>query len=539
MIDFKFRNAGILIVDDNQANIDILAGLLEMEGYENVNTTTDPRLTVGLFESLHPDLILLDLMMPHLNGFEVMIQLKEIILPDTYLPILVLTADMSVESKQRALAGGAIDFLVKPFDLVEVALRIKNLLFARFLHQQLHTHNQVLEERVRERTIELEQSNIELIAARDKAQESDRLKAAFLNNISHEIRTPFNGILGFLSLLQEHDLPANDRDEYIGIVNKSAYRLMNTINDIVEISQIQAGQMNPEVSKTDINALTAELVSHFKTEAECKGLEFTINNNLPDSLEYIYTDERKLKSILSNLIDNAVKFTNSGSIEFGIRLNAYYLEFSVKDTGIGIPEDKHQVIFERFMQVDGSNTRQYEGSGLGLSIAKAHVEMLRGSIRLESEEGKGTTFYVEIPWQPPKTIVQKPAEEPQNPEVTVHQPLKILVAEDDTVNFDYIHLVLNKANFTVLRAFTGGEAIELCRQNSDIDLILMDIKMPGMDGYAATGEIRRFKPEIPIVAITAYALTNESKTALAAGCNDYLAKPVKKEELLAVITKYV
>ena len=203
MIDSTYKNAKILIVDDKEVNIDILTGLLDIQGYHNLASTTDPRLVVGLYQSFQPDLILLDLMMPHLTGYEVMDQLKEIAPADVYLPILVLTADITTEAKQKALRHGANDFLSKPFDLIEVGLRIENLLFTRFLHQQSLNQNQILEVKVKERTAELEKSNAELIVAREKAESGDRLKTAFIRNISHEIRTPLNGILGMYQVLSD------------------------------------------------------------------------------------------------------------------------------------------------------------------------------------------------------------------------------------------------------------------------------------------------------------------------------------------------
>jgi len=403
MIDSNLKNANILIVDDKEANIDILVGLLEMQGYSNIKSSTDSRLAVGLFKSFNPDLILLDLMMPHLTGYEVMEQLKAMVPSRSYLPILVLTADITAEARQRALAGGAKDFVAKPFDLIEVGLRIKNLLETRHLHQQLENQNYILDEKVKERTFELEKTNIELIEAKERAEESDKLKTAFLNNISHEIRTPFNSILGFLSILQNDDLTASEKAEYTSIINKSAYRLMNTINDIVERSQIQTGQMKLTASEINIKMLTGVLFDQFKPDAESQGLEFTLNNDLPDSMDSIFTDSIKLKTILSILIGNAIKFTKEGSIEFGYDRvetsgrGSLQMKFYVKDTGIGIPENKQQVIFEQFMQADVYNTRQFEGSGLGLSIAKAYVEMLGGKIWVESSEGKGSIFYFTIP----------------------------------------------------------------------------------------------------------------------------------------------
>jgi signal transduction histidine kinase len=262
----------------------------------------------------------------------------------------------------------------------------------------------------------------ELINAKQQADESNKLKTEFLNNISHEIRTPFNGILGFLSILEDNNLTVSERNEYTGIVNKSAFRLMNTINDIVETSQIQAGQIKLSVVKTNIRKLTSQLYNKFKSDAEGAGLKLYLNNDLPVNIEYINTDNAKLNSILTILIGNAVKFTKTGSIEFGIKLgsslpagkspleivgaaninyrdyayNFTTLEFSIKDTGIGIPKNKQATIFERFIQADGSNTRPFEGSGLGLSIAKAYVEMLGGTIWVESQEEKGAEFHFTI-----------------------------------------------------------------------------------------------------------------------------------------------
>ena len=244
---------------------------------------------------------------------------------------------------------------------------------------------------------ERKQAEEELIIAKEKAEESDRLKTAFLNNISHEIRTPFNGLLGFLSLIQGGNLTDSKRDRYISDIKRSAVRLINTINDIVEISKIQAGQMKLTFAETSINSLVAELSDRFKSEAESKGLSFILKNALPGTDYIINTDYNKLNIVLTGLINNAIKFTKEGSVEFGISTNADCMEFSVKDTGIGIPENKQQAILERFMQADVSDTRRFEGSGLGLSISKSYVEMLGGKIWLESEEGKGSTFYFTIP----------------------------------------------------------------------------------------------------------------------------------------------
>ncbi len=378
-----------------------------------------------------------------------------------------------------------------------------------------------------------------LIIAKEKADESNRLKTAFLNNISHEIRTPFNGILGFLSIIQHEVLTSSERDEYISIINQSAERLMNTINDIVEISQIQTGQMKLNTSETNIKKLIRKLSDRFKPNAESKGLKFTINNSLPDNIECIYTDSIKLNTILTNLIGNAIKFTNTGSIDFCIRMMADYLEFSVKDTGIGIPAYKHQAIFERFMQADVSNTRQFEGSGLGLSIAKAYLEMLGGKIWVESEEGKGSRFYFSIPFmaEPEKKIDRKQDVLAFTTENKIKH-LKILIAEDDQISDLLLTRTLKTISPEVLHAKTGIDAIESCQNNPDIDLVLMDIKMPEMDGYEATRQIRQFNKDVIIIAQTAFGMAGDREKAMVAGCNDFITKPISLSLLNGLIEQH-
>lgn len=386
----------------------------------------------------------------------------------------------------------------------------------------------------------LHQIQNDLTKAKERAEESDKLKSSFLNNISHEIRTPFNGILGFLSLLQEADISADERDEYIGIINKSAYRLMNTINDIVEISQIQAGQAKISISETNIRKLISGVYNHFKPDAEIKGLTFNFNNDLPVSIETVFVDNSKLNTILTILIGNAIKFTKGGTIQLGIQLaNHASLQFSVQDTGIGISENKREVIFELFRQEDGSNTRQYEGSGIGLSIAKAYVEMLGGNIWVESEEGKGSVFYFTLPLN----ITPAEKDDVKNPDLakgTENQirDLKILIAEDDEESAMLLQRAVKVFGKEVIIVRNSVDAIESCRNNPDIDLVLMDIKMPGADGYEATRQIRQFNTKVIIIAQTAYALMGDRENAIESGCNDYISKPINRDQFMDLMRKY-
>lgn len=398
MSEIRFKSANILIVDDQQPNVDLLEGFLEIEGFLNIKSTTDSREVLQLFHTFSPDLILLDLAMPYFSGFDIMDQLKPLIDSNTFLPILVLSANISTEAKQKALAEGASDFLSKPFDLIEVGLRIRNLLYARLLHLQLQNQNQYLEDKVRERTLELEKIAIDLLAAKNKAEASDRLKTSFLQTISHEIRTPMNGILGFASLLTAPDLSEDDKLEYVGLMGSSADRLINTITDYVNISLINSN--NLEVNKQPVKLIQFlnEIGQKFQESCTKKGLE--LNLELPDdSIEIeIETDPQLLRTLISHILSNAIKFTNKGSIKIGITLLTEGVECYVKDTGIGIGEDAQKQIFESFVQLDGSNTRTFEGSGLGLSIVQGILRLLGSEIQLNSELGKGSTFHFTLPF---------------------------------------------------------------------------------------------------------------------------------------------
>jgi PAS domain S-box-containing protein len=379
----------------------------------------------------------------------------------------------------------------------------------------------------------------ELIKAKENAEESDRLKSAFLANMSHEIRTPMNGILGFTDLLKEPNLTGEEQQEYIDIIQKSGDRMLNIINDIISISKIESGMVEVSLSDTNVNEQIEYIYTFFKPECTQKGIALFHKNALPKEASIIKTDREKVYAILTNLVKNAIKFTNTGSIEFGYEKKGKYLEYFVKDTGTGISEEHREIIFERFRQSSESYTRNYEGAGLGLSISKAFAEMLGGKIWAESELGKGSTFYFTIPYitEPEETNANKtvvPALE------TDHhiKNLKILIAEDDKVSALFVTKAVQLFSKAVFKANTGVEAVDLCRSNPDIDLILMDINMPEMDGFEAARQIRKFNPNVTIIAQTAYALTGYKEKAIESGCNDYISKPINKEELMTLIEKY-
>jgi PAS domain S-box-containing protein len=377
-----------------------------------------------------------------------------------------------------------------------------------------------------------------LVAAKEKAEESDRLKSAFLANMSHEIRTPMNGIMGFTELLNEPKLTGKEKKEYIKIIQKSGQRMLSTINDLIEISKIESGALELKLTQVKVNEQIEFLFKFFKPETESKRLTFKLHKALPDEQAIVETDQEKLYGVLTNLIRNAVKYTHSGGIETGYRLVNNSLEFFVKDSGIGIEEKRQKVIFDRFVQADISITKPYEGAGLGLSIAKAYIEALGGKIWLQSEIGKGTQFFFTIPFVHNETA--KPQKElvkiKSNGDVIL-KDLTILVAEDDSAGQIYLSELLKKKCKRIFFAGNGKEAVQLFSENPEIDLVLMDLKMPVMDGYEATAKIKEINRDVVVIAQTAYALAEDKRKAINAGCNDYLTKPVKAELLIEKIYK--
>jgi len=375
----------------------------------------------------------------------------------------------------------------------------------------------------------------ELLLAKQHAEESDRLKSAFLANMSHEIRTPMNGILGFASLLKKLKLPKEKQVTYLEIIEKSGIRLLNIINDIISISKVDAGQMGVTISETNINEQIDFIYTFFKPEAEQKCLHFFYKKSLSGKDSIIKTDKEKIFGILTNLVKNAIKFTQSGSIEFGYEKKGNQLEFFVKDTGVGIEDSKKEIIFERFRQGSELLTRNYEGAGLGLSISKAYVEMMGGRIWVKSEPGTGSDFYFTIPYTVPEVKKMDKTVTSANGVKRFSKKLKILIAEDDEDSELLIRMAVRIYSREVLMARNGLEAVELCRKFSDIDLILMDIKMPEMDGYESTRQIRKFNKDVVIIAQTAFGLPGDRDKAIEAGCTDYIQKPYNNASLNVLV----
>lgn len=378
--------------------------------------------------------------------------------------------------------------------------------------------------------------------AKDKAEESDRLKSAFLMNLSHEIRTPLNGIMGFSQILQEREFPFEKQKEFLNIIHEKADQLLHILNDILDLSKIEAKQMNIRQEDFYLNDMFHELYDQHLMELEKKeknAISLSYYCGLDREKSRLYSDHERFRQILSNLLSNAVKFTGEGSISFGYDITDQdTLFFYVRDTGIGIPDQKREEIFEPFRQADDSTNRAYEGTGLGLSLAKGLVELLGGKMWMESEKGKGTSFYFTIQhskhkYQPAET------ERPEEGEAYMWPGQQIMIVEDDPVSLEFMQEIFSETEAKLITAQTGEEALRRYRDNPDITIILMDIRLPDMSGLEVVKQIRKQNSHIPIIAQTAYTMDNDARKCKEAGCNDYLTKPIDIQAMLSVINKHL
>lgn len=375
----------------------------------------------------------------------------------------------------------------------------------------------------------------ELIITKERAIESDKLKTAFLANMSHEIRTPMNAILGFSQLLAIPEITEEETANYVDTITNSGKQLLSLIDDIISISQIEAGIIEVFHKNTSIEKLLKTTYKLFSLTAKKADLVFTYQNKLPNKQLIIHTDPRRIQQVLINLISNAFKFTSQGSIEFGCKYSNNNIEFYVSDTGIGINKKDQKMIFDRFMQVDHGSDVLYGGTGIGLSISKAIVEKLGGEIWVKSKINNNTKFFFTIPIIEQQEDITKPVAKTNMPNL---KGKVILIAEDEDNNFELINILLCKAGAKVFRARNGKQALDIFNNNK-LDLIFMDVKMPTKNGLEATKEIRKSNTTIPIIAQTAYAQTGDRSTAIEAGCNDYISKPILKNKLFDLIRKYL
>lgn len=524
----NLTDAKILIVDDNPQNIQILGKMLS-EHYSNIEFAVDGKSALDWINNKKFDIILLDIMLPDINGIDICKKIRNSGL-NSNLPIIFLSADSDKETILQGFEAGGQDYITKPFDYREMLARVQTHLLLRKSILELKELNETLEKKVQIRTLELEK-------ALAKADASDKLKTAFIRNISHEVRTPLNGILGFASLLAKDNLTVDKKESFLDIVNQSGERLIKTITDYMDISLLVSGNMQLNNSDFKLTKLIFNLYGKYKLACENKGLTFEISYSPELSELTIISDISLIEKTLDHLIGNALKFTSKGGIKLGFDIIDNALVFTVNDTGIGIKPEIYDWLFKPFNTGETSSARNYEGSGLGLAIAKNSINLLNGEISFISEEGKGTTFHVKIPANIVETNVVVPNMAVDSlVKKEVVNPV-ILVVEDDELNFLYAEELLSGFNVEIIHAVNGKEAVDICKDTSKIDLILMDLKMPVMDGYEATRQIKTFRKDVPIIALTAYALKADELKAKDAGCIDFIVKPISDLMLKSVINK--
>ncbi len=534
----------ILVIDDNPDNLTSIKAVLadSIQGVK-VLTALDGETGIDLALSGNPDVILLDIIMPGVDGLSVCRQLKQ----DervSHIPVIMLTAlKTNRDIRIKALEAGAEAFLTKPFDEIELIAQLKAMVRIKELADMQRAEKSKLSSMVLARTLDLEKelaehrkAKDELIVAKNKAEESDRLKSAFLANMSHEIRTPMNGIIGFSELLKETNLDTDERDRYVKIINDNCQQLLHIINDIIDISKIEAGLVELDTAGFSLDMMMDSLAGNCQKEVSLKGLEMILSKE-PASLAYdIIADQTKLRQVMDNLLSNAIKFTKEGTIEFGYKLKKDKLEFFTKDTGIGIPEQHREAIFNRFWQVETGLARQYGGNGLGLSISNAFVKAMGGEIVVESTPGLGSCFSFSIPLA---------RSDKKKCDDAVHEtaPLDfsgttILVVEDEPDNFSLMNIFLERLGFHVEHAWDGKEAMQIFHEQADISMVLMDFKLPDIPGQEITRMMLTLRPDLPVIATTAYAMHGDREKTFQSGCVGYLAKPIRFKELADTLNRF-
>jgi signal transduction histidine kinase len=516
MTNNKFH---ILVVDDSKSARELVRDYLLKTNIKAAFAETAPQ-ALKKAKSNPFDLIMLDVHLPGISGIEICKILKSDVRTKN-IPVIFVTVESDKKSLIAGFEAGAVDYITKPFNREELLARITTQL-------QMKTYME------------------ELIVARKKAEESEKLKMTFLSNMSHEIRTPMNSIIGFAELLQDENLTAKERKEFASIIINSGDQLLSIIDEILEVSKEEAGELRLFEQKFSLRKFLSELQTIFINRMKDKPVKVLLNiqEDTPDS---IVADKVRLKQILDNLLSNAAKFTNKGKIEIGCRWLPKHLpvlEFYVKDTGIGIPKDKQNTVFERFIQIEENLTQEFKGTGLGLSIVKRLVTFMGGQVYFESEQEKGSTFTFTIPYKKPEKRTAATAPEIEKKSDSLPKNIwvgkTLLIADDVQQIFAFFREVLKKTGVEMLYAKDGVAALEVYHQHKkEIDAALIDIQMPELNGLEVAKAIRKEDKTLPLIAQTGLALNISKKDALGAGFNEVIYKPIKFDELSRILKKYL
>lgn len=397
-------------------------------------------------------------------------------------------------------------------------------------NKEIEKHRFHLEQLVDQRTKDLK-------IAKEKAEESDRLKSSFLANMSHEIRTPMNAIIGYSSLLNDKSIETDIKKNLIAEISVNSYSLLNIIDNILDLSRIDSNQFTIQKKKFSINELLKNIYDSFQDVIKQKHLKFELQ--IPKESIEIVSDEFRLKQVFNNLIDNSIKFTEDGKIAIGYKANTSSIDFFVQDTGIGLSEEQQNHIFNRFTKIEDDKRKLYRGAGLGLAVSKNIINLLNGEIWIESKLSEGASFYFSIPFHKEEMTNKTEPQSKVNSEIHTSftwENKTILIAEDEDNNFNYFKMLINNTKAKVIRASNGKEAVEFCKKEI-IHLVLMDVKMPIMNGFEATKIIKQSNPEIPVISISAYSSKEDMEFSSSAGCVVHLTKPIQKTELLNAMNK--
>ncbi len=530
-----YKNATIMLIDDESTTLEVIQMFLEGEGYREIVTTTDSTQALDLFFEVRPDLVMCDLMMPRVGGLDILQSIRRD--PSSqHIPLIILTSSTDSDTKLRALELGATDFLSKPVVEAEMALRLRNTLIAKSDRDRLAEYQAQPEHKDFERTLELARMRI-------KAERASEAKSHFLANMSHEIRTPMTAICGYTEELMEDAMVGADQRESLDIIKRNGDHLLAIINSVLDLSKIEAEQLQLERAPVDLVGLLREAVRTLELRADENELDVGLDLILPLPTSAM-SDGVRIRQALINVLGNALKFTREGSVtvRVGYSPKESAVRIDVIDTGIGVATELIPGLFRQFEQADASTSREFGGTGLGLAITRRLARLLGGDCTMESEVGVGTCVRLKIqaPLAPGAEILQ-----PQLVTLSVQKvtpsakqaslDARILYAEDAEMNQKLISRVLTKAGADVEIAENGRIAVDRMSGGAEFDLILMDMAMPEMDGYTATRTLREMGFTLPIVALTAHTLEGDRDRCRGAGGAHDVTKPIDKVALIGLL----